>query len=509
MRQALRISQATVFSCFAFVSLVQAQTKTSSKTTDFPWEGEVTGTNVYVRSGAGTNYYPTTKLNTGDRVLVHGEKFGWYRISPPARSFSYIDKAKADRAPQAAYAIVNADQVYARAGSHLVSRKSNTQVMLSKGMKVEVIGEADGFLKIKPPPQAFLYMSKQYIRKVPKTSKTGLAQRYMAKMKAPVKTQPAKAEPPKTTAPPVTARKKKEPEPVMNVKVTANKPVKPTEELDAGEPEATGKTNPADPGARIAEATGNEDLSAAPVTRTKGRYQALLTTVESDLTVVMRLPLEKRELEPLIQRYEEIANQDEERIPSEYAKIRLRQLRNVIALRKAKSEIASDAEALGAYRADMTSQRMNIKRARFEKTAPVKFDLEGELRKSYAFAPQKHRYRLVDPKQQTTIAYVDIPPEVKQNVDHMIGKRVGIRISGQRFSPSARIPIAEATSITDLSMQNPGSAVIIPSESSNPQNTQPKIVNSMTMIKMEPVRSDSKPTPSNTVAAVEPRPEQE
>ncbi len=54
----------TILACGA--SIATAQTPAAGSL----WEGEVTGTNVYVRSGAGSNWYPTTKLDLGSRVLV-------------------------------------------------------------------------------------------------------------------------------------------------------------------------------------------------------------------------------------------------------------------------------------------------------------------------------------------------------------------------------------------------------------------------------------------------------
>ena len=51
----------------------------------------MTGNDVHVRSGPGSNYYPTTRLQSGDRMQVRGEQFGWLKIDPPPGSFSYVD----------------------------------------------------------------------------------------------------------------------------------------------------------------------------------------------------------------------------------------------------------------------------------------------------------------------------------------------------------------------------------------------------------------------------------
>src|SRR5215212_11611026 len=47
---------------------------------------------VYVRSGGGDNYYPTTKLTKGAEVTIVGAKFEWLKIVPPQGSFSYVAK---------------------------------------------------------------------------------------------------------------------------------------------------------------------------------------------------------------------------------------------------------------------------------------------------------------------------------------------------------------------------------------------------------------------------------
>ena len=53
----------------------------------FNFVGEINGNNVYVRSGPGDSYYPTTKLSKGARVIVRGVKFDFLKIEPPAGSF--------------------------------------------------------------------------------------------------------------------------------------------------------------------------------------------------------------------------------------------------------------------------------------------------------------------------------------------------------------------------------------------------------------------------------------
>ena len=58
---------------------------------DFPYAATVGSDNVIVRSGPGGRYYPTGRLSSGDRVIVHRhDPGGWFMVSPPQGSFSWI-----------------------------------------------------------------------------------------------------------------------------------------------------------------------------------------------------------------------------------------------------------------------------------------------------------------------------------------------------------------------------------------------------------------------------------
>ena len=50
----------------------------------FPYVAEITGNDVHIRCGPGTNYYHCTKLNKTGRVEVVSSQFSWSRIVPPA-----------------------------------------------------------------------------------------------------------------------------------------------------------------------------------------------------------------------------------------------------------------------------------------------------------------------------------------------------------------------------------------------------------------------------------------
>ncbi|MFH1418361.1 MAG: hypothetical protein ABII12_08775 [Planctomycetota bacterium] len=465
----------------------------------FPWEGEITGMNVYVRSGAGVNWYPCAKMNTGDRVLVLGEKFGWYQIAPPPRAFSYVDKSMVECLADSQTGTIKQDQVYIRAGSELNPRKSATQIVLGKGASVQITGEAEGFYKIVPPRGASMYVTRRYVAAVPERLRTGMVERYMA-------AAPDADRESKTTVIPAGEKP---------TKVTAGAP---TEETTISPPQIAAKTEPALPDAAkptdedgppidldptIAslhgEAASDNGAAVEKPAPVGNRYDVMLSQLENLLQAELRRPLMSQDLGALVKRYEEIANQEEAYVPAAIATIRIRQLKNRETLLANRTGQLADAEDLATFRTQLGAERMKIMRRRAE-AALVKYDLEGELRRSHVFAPEKRRYRLVDPERGTTIAYVDVPPAIQANAEHLIGRVVGIRTSAQQFNQAARVPIAVASSIADLSPRIPSDTVMKQDEVSNAGNMPGPIVKSP---EESVVSGDELATPEKPLAAAD------
>jgi uncharacterized protein YgiM (DUF1202 family) len=133
-----------------------------------PYVAEITGANINIRSGPGTNYYRCGKLNKPGRVTVVGHKSGWSQIIPPRGSFSWISKqyVKVDlNNPN--LGVVTGDEVRVWAGSGYVEpiHSSSLQTKLNIGNKVRLMGEEkSGYYKIVPPEGAYLWVSTQYTR---------------------------------------------------------------------------------------------------------------------------------------------------------------------------------------------------------------------------------------------------------------------------------------------------------------------------------------------------------
>jgi uncharacterized protein YgiM (DUF1202 family) len=141
-------------------------------TPSFPYDAQITGDRVKIRSGPGTNFYECGYLNKGDRVKVVAKQFSWSRVVPPAGCFSWISMqyVKIDPA-NPGIGTVTGDSVRVYAGSDY--RKplySNTrQGMLDTDEKVKLLGEQmDGYYKIAPPSFAYLWVSTQYTQPAPK-----------------------------------------------------------------------------------------------------------------------------------------------------------------------------------------------------------------------------------------------------------------------------------------------------------------------------------------------------
>jgi len=134
----------------------------------FPYVGEITGAELNIRSGAGTNFYSCGKISSPARVVVVGQKFSWSQILPPQGSFSWIFKQYVQTdVNNSGVGIVNADntRVYAGADDRDAMVSDSIQTALSKGQKVRLIGAAVGdYYKIVPPEGASLWTSSQYIK---------------------------------------------------------------------------------------------------------------------------------------------------------------------------------------------------------------------------------------------------------------------------------------------------------------------------------------------------------
>ncbi len=131
---------------------------------------EATGDDVFLRSGAGTNFYKCGKLYKSDRIQVVSTQQGWACILPPPGCFSWIPMQYVSiNLDNPTIGIVTGDNVRIYAGSDFVEPMHSTseQVKLFRGDTVKLLGEEkDDYYKIAPPQGAYLWVSTEYIRPV-------------------------------------------------------------------------------------------------------------------------------------------------------------------------------------------------------------------------------------------------------------------------------------------------------------------------------------------------------
>ena len=131
---------------------------------------EATGDDVFLRSGAGTNFYKCGKLYKSDRIQVVNTQQGWACVLPPPGCFSWIPMQYVSiNLDNPTIGIVTGDNVRIYAGSDFVEPMHSTseQVKLFRGDTVKLLGEEkDDYYKIAPPQGAYLWVSAEYIRPV-------------------------------------------------------------------------------------------------------------------------------------------------------------------------------------------------------------------------------------------------------------------------------------------------------------------------------------------------------
>src|SRR4051812_12026424 len=156
---------AAIFTGFStFASLAKsAEEQPQVENAKFQFAGVTNADSVMVRSGPSDNYYITTKLPKGTPVTVVGIKFDWLKIAPPEGSFSVVAKNFVTRDGTATTGVINADNVNIRAGSSVVPLKITVQCKLAKGSPIEIVGEDDAYYQIKPPAEAYLYVSQKFV----------------------------------------------------------------------------------------------------------------------------------------------------------------------------------------------------------------------------------------------------------------------------------------------------------------------------------------------------------
>jgi SH3-like domain-containing protein len=368
----------------------------------YPLTAEVTGSNVYVRSGPSQNHYPVTKLGAGERVTVVNEKGEWAEILAPDGTFSLISGDYVDT-PDDKTGVVNGDNVLVRAGSVLpdfANDRSSVQTKLSRGTEVKIIARLpDGFLQIVPPASATLWLNKSLIAYV---DGAGVARPAAPAAKAaelPAVLEMVKDRP--STEPGVVFRKDETPP---------------------------------------APTTLEPPYPIIDWTPTLSKLRELDELAYAEM---QKRPID-RKLEELVASYQRIAEDAEgDEIAVEYANARVRQLNDSISLIETLRKIQRTTDEADSRRREHLAERAGIREVR--PLPPTGLEARGELKPSAIFKTQggAQRFRLVDTQLAggRTIGYVEIPVNSTINVEAFVGQYVGVRASETKFLPGGSRPI--------------------------------------------------------------------
>ncbi len=133
---------------------------------EFPYVAYVNSADVYVRSGPGRDYYPTDKLQKGEKIEVYRhDPGGWLAIRPPRQSFSWVSTRHLDPTEDR-LAVVNSSRVVARVGSTFSDVRDVIQVRLEKGEQVELLDAPatdSPWCKIAPPAGEFRWVFSKFV----------------------------------------------------------------------------------------------------------------------------------------------------------------------------------------------------------------------------------------------------------------------------------------------------------------------------------------------------------
>ncbi len=412
--------------CGALAAPVMAQ----SAQADSRFVAEVIANKLTVRSGPSLNYYAVTSLNAGDRVTVTGEDHGWYSIVPPPGTYSLVSKDYVDIDVDGRSGVVNGNALRVRAGSDLDRSRYAVQLKLDKGAQVQVLGETDdGYLKIAPPPGAFLWVSADYVARVPDERISLERQTNLA-------------------SPPVGEQVSSEPRavlpqeaPAANTENAAPETVDDMPDVAQGETVApTAETGTVDARAVAQPLDEAVTEAAAP----PSEYRQKLEAIEADLKAELDKPAPQRVLKPLLDRYQEIADEEKaDRVTRLYAERRITQIRTALDAREAIASMRELAGQITEVRKEALAGRTRIRP--ITRDMPKGFDAKGELRESmvYSSPTGQRRYRLVDPDLDVprTLCYVEIPRDSSIDIANYLGRLVGIRAREQYLQTGDVNPI--------------------------------------------------------------------
>ena len=377
-----------VLTLAAAFSPARGQATPPAEVETYPYEGQVTGDNVYVRSGPGLDaVYRCAQISSPARVTVVGKKDQWLKIMPVAGCFCTVSKEYVKRDAAGDGGTVTGDNVRVYAAGTLRSPGTHLIGRLVEGDRVKVLGEVDDHYKIAPPGGAYYWIAAEYVRR------TGASE-------APEEVV--------VVGPPTTR-------PTEGVGTSTTRVVRPTEPP--------------------------EKVQAAV---------AAFEAAEKALAAEYARPVEQRDLDGLLAKYEAIGVGEEHYLrPAvaarvEFLKLAIRQREEVAALDKL-------VEEARAKQRDYEMRRTKMEIETTTRRAVLAYAAEGVLTASAIFpggATSPKRYLVRDPKTLRVQAYVQCTTGAV-DLSEAVGKHVGIH-GTTMFDEAISLDVVEAEKVVVL-----------------------------------------------------------
>ena len=111
---------------------------------------------VNIRAGGGLNFEILGQLNKGNRIVVLGEEYGWYKLKLPKHAAVFVHKDYVEET-----GTVTANKLRVRAGSGI---NFNVLGILRKGEVVDILNREGDWLKIAPPDNCIGWIKEEHLK---------------------------------------------------------------------------------------------------------------------------------------------------------------------------------------------------------------------------------------------------------------------------------------------------------------------------------------------------------
>lgn len=389
----------------------------------YQFTGEITANATPIVSGPGENYYATMKLDQGAQVTIVGIKYEWLKIVPPEGSFSAVAKGFIQKQEGSNVGKVTGDNLNVRAGSSVVNLKVTVQCKLKHDDEVTIIGEQDGYYKIKPPTGAYLYVSQKFVKPV----------KQLAAGAAPV---------PEPTTKTVEIVDKK-PDATAERKTSSTEHVVPDAEKDPLAP----------PVVQVAAAPTTQSVEGPRAQAEFGRLEALFEAAAGKSLVDQPIPEMLADFKKLVK--------------NEYLPITMRRTAamRVVSL-EVKNQAREELLATNKQQAEANGRLAKIRADRAEidqrlQAGVTVYTAVGKLQASSVQLGEQTIFRLTDPATARTMCYIrSNDPKYVTFIDKFVGVK-GDLITDPQLS--LRTVVAEDIAVVDPARVNKGiSAQVVP-----------------------------------------------